>query len=61
MLEQSKRDTTAQLCATIEEELGAIRQFADLPSAELEEVATRIARAILPLLGQAVTPASRAA
>jgi hypothetical protein len=48
MLELSRQNTTARLRATIEEELGAIRQFADLPATELEAMAARIARAIAP-------------
>ncbi len=41
-------DLAALLCATVEEELGAFRQLADLPSTEIEEIATRIVRAIEP-------------
>lgn len=48
MLEQS--DRTAQLCATIEEELGTFRRFEGVPSTELEDMAARIARAVAPLL-----------
>ena len=53
MLEQ-QRDFAARLRATIEEELGALRQLADVPSAELEEMAARLVRAIVPLIP--VTP-----
>jgi hypothetical protein len=61
MLEQD-RDITARLRATIEEELGSFRHFADLPSADLEEMAGRLARAITPFLGaRDDVPASRAA
>jgi hypothetical protein len=52
MLEPSTSDTTARLRATIEEELGALRRFADVPSSELEEMAARIARAVMPYLGE---------
>lgn len=48
MLEQL--DMTARLCATIEEELGTFRHFAEVPSAELEEMAARIARVVEPFL-----------
>ena len=41
-----ERTTYAQLLATIEEELGSLRQFADLPATEIEEMAARIVRAI---------------
>jgi hypothetical protein len=60
MLEQQK-DATARLRATIEEELGSFRHLAHVPSAELEEMAARLARAIGPLLGAADTPTTRAA
>ena len=59
MLEQS--NVTARLRATIEEELGSFRHLAHVPSAELEEMAARLARAIGPLLGAVETPAGRAA
>jgi len=60
MLEQT--NTTARLRATIEEELGTFRHFADVPSAELEEMAARLARVIAPFLADAEeAPASRAA
>ena len=64
MLEQSRQhDLLARLRATIEEEFGAFRQFADLPATELEEMAARIARAIAPLVGavEETGAASRAA
>ena len=63
MLEQSSQDITARLRATIEDELGALRRFADVPSSELEEMAERIARAVLPYLGgsDSAQPATRAA
>jgi hypothetical protein len=48
MLEQSHM--TARLRATIEEELGTFRRFADVPSAELEEMAARLARVVAPFL-----------
>jgi hypothetical protein len=56
MLEQ---DTTARIRATIEEELGSFRPFADLPATELEAMAARITRAIAPLIG--IEPAERSA
>jgi hypothetical protein len=49
MLEQSH--SIARLRATIEEELGTFRHFADVPSSELEEMATRLLRAIAPFVG----------
>jgi len=60
MLEQDK---TTRVRATIEEELGTFRPFADLPTTELEEMAARITRAIAPYLGTdpAAAPAIRAA
>jgi hypothetical protein len=48
MLEQTH--VTARLRATIEEELGSFRHFADVPSADLEEMAARLARVIAPFL-----------
>jgi hypothetical protein len=48
MLEQGSKDITARLRATIEEELGRLRHFADLPATELEEMAARLVRAITP-------------
>ncbi len=48
MLEQ--QDTTARLRATIEEELGSFRPFADVTSAELETMASRLMKAIAPFL-----------
>jgi hypothetical protein len=59
MLEQDT-DVIARLRATIEEELGAFRHFAAVPSAELEEMAGRLVRSIAPFLG-AREPESRAA
>jgi hypothetical protein len=47
MLEQDK---SARIRATIEEELGAFRQFAELPATEIEEMAARLARALAPFL-----------
>ena len=54
-----KQDITARIRATIEEELGSFRPFADLPATELEAMADRITRAIAPLLG--AVPAERTA
>ena len=56
-----QKDATARLRATIEEELGSFRHLAHVPSAELEEMAARLVRAIGPLLDTVETPASRAA
>ena len=56
MLEPSRQNITARLRATIEEELGALRRFADVPSAELEEMAARIARAVQPYLDETGAP-----
>lgn len=50
MLEQDK---VAQIRATIEEELGAIRHFAHLPATEIEQMAAQITRAIGSFLGEA--------
>ena len=60
MLEQSRQDITARVRATIEEELGAFRRFADLPATEIEDMAARLVRAIAPHLAGAAE-ASRAA
>jgi hypothetical protein len=61
MLEQHT-DFTARLSAAIEEELGAFRLFANVPAAELEEVAARLVRAIAPIVAAAPeVPESRAA
>ena len=49
MLEQNP--ITARLRVTIEEELGSSRQFADVTSAEIEAMASRLVRAIAPHLG----------
>jgi hypothetical protein len=43
-------DISARVRATIEEELGAFRRLADLPSTEIEEMAARLTRAIAPHL-----------
>lgn len=56
MLEQSK---TELLRASIEEELGGFRHFADLPSTEIEAMASRLVRLVTDLVGEA--PESRAA
>lgn len=45
-----EQDITARMRATIEEELGSYRPFADLTSVELETMASRLVRAIEPLL-----------
>ena len=63
MLEQGTSDITARLRATIEEELGRFRRFADLPATEIEEMAARLVRAIAPHVAaiEGGAPASRAA
>jgi hypothetical protein len=58
MLEQ---DQAARVRAAIEEELGTLRPFADLPATDLEAMAERITRAIAPYISGAEAPASRAA
>ena len=59
MLEQT--NMIARLRAAIEEELGTFRHFADVPSAELEDMAARIAREIRPYLAQQAEAVGRAA
>lgn len=56
-------DTLSRACAILEEELGEIRQFADLPASEIEAIAARLARALGPMLESAAAeaPASVAA
>jgi hypothetical protein len=58
MFEQSK---TELLRASIEEELGGFRHFADLPSTEIEAMAARLTRVVTDLVNQTVAPESRAA
>ncbi len=48
MLEQN--EITARLRATIEEELASCRRFADATSAEIESIASRMVKAIAPVL-----------
>jgi hypothetical protein len=58
----AEQDITARLRATIEDELGSFRAFADLPASELEAMAERITRAIAPLVvGAGRAPRNRAA
>jgi hypothetical protein len=54
-------DKAARLRATIEEELGSFRAFADLPASELEAMAERITRAIAPIVAGTAAAGSRAA
>lgn len=49
------------LRASIEEELGSFRHFADLPATEIEAMAARLLRVIATTLGVAEVPESRAA
>jgi hypothetical protein len=58
VLEQSRQNITARVRATIEEELGAFRRFADLPATEIEDMAARLVRAIAPHLAGAEPEAS---
>jgi hypothetical protein len=44
------QDTLAHIRATIEEELGEFRPFADLPATEVEAMAERLTRALAPLV-----------
>lgn len=61
-MSEQDRDITARLRATIEEELGNFRQLSALPSAELELMADRLARAVAPVVGLPTeVPESRAA
>jgi hypothetical protein len=48
---EQQQNITARMRATIEEELGTFRHFAAVPSAEIEEMARRLVRTILPVLG----------
>lgn len=50
MLEQD--EVTARLCAAIEEELGTFQRFMHVPATEIEEMATRLARAVAPFVGE---------
>lgn len=63
MFERPAKEMEAHLRATIEEELGAFRQFADLPATEIEEMAARIARAVAPYVAgvRSKEPATEAA
>ena len=63
MLEQSNEDVTARLRATIEDELETFRRLANVPAAEIEEMAARLVRAIAPHVtaGAAARSASQAA
>lgn len=57
-----QQDFLTRVSAVIEEELGALRAFSDLPSTELESMASRITRAIEPYLDSAeLFPESQAA
>jgi hypothetical protein len=54
---EQHQNITARLRATIEEELGTFRHFADVPSTDIEAMAQRLVRTISPLLGLAVEDA----
>jgi hypothetical protein len=58
MSEQSK---TELLHASIEEELGGFRHFADLPATEIEAMATRLVRLVADFAAPGAAPESRAA
>ncbi|WP_181164618.1 hypothetical protein [Amaricoccus solimangrovi] len=58
MPEQNK---TELLRASIEEELGGFRHFADLPATEIEAMAARLVRVVNDIVGQSDMPESRAA
>lgn len=45
-------DMLGRVRERIEDELGEFRHFAGLPAAELERIAERLARAIMPLVAQ---------
>ncbi len=63
MLEQRHEDITVRLRAMIEDELGTFRRLANVPAAEIEEMAARLVRAIAPQVtaSEAAGPASQAA
>jgi hypothetical protein len=48
---EQELDIAAKLRVTIEEELGGFRRFAEVPSAEIEEMARRLVRSVAPILG----------
>lgn len=58
-----ENEYAARIRATIEEELGTFRHFAELPSTEIEEMTARLMRAIDGFLGEALVASneSRAA
>ncbi len=58
MIEQTKAE---RIRATIEEELGTFRAFADLPATEIEVMSARILRAIGSLVSEAAAAEPRAA
>lgn len=45
-------EISAGLRAVIEEELGSVQRFADATSVEIERIASRLARAVAPLLAR---------
>ena len=40
----------SRIAAVVEEELGNVRAFADLPATELEAIATRLVRVLAPFI-----------
>lgn len=52
-------DNLSRACAILEEELGEIRQFADLPASEIETIAARLVRALAPMLDAPAAEAPR--
>lgn len=57
-----QNEITARLRATIEEELASCQRFADATSVEIESVASRLVKAIAPVLAsEDVARESRAA
>jgi hypothetical protein len=45
-----KDEVSARARAILEEELGEIRAFADMPASAIEEMAARLTRALSPVL-----------
>jgi hypothetical protein len=60
-LSMTKESRIAQVQASIEDELGKLRHFADLPAAEIEALARRITRAVEHYLEPVASTRSEAA